>query len=129
MGAKRKQGEGGSPEASSSKKSKTEAEGDAGRAWYAEALRFKALSETRDGTDVAKATTKDDQAWVEKMALHLAHSPQFIELMKSPVPADQINVGFWFLAAVHLQGRWKRYSGASAFSVRLLPVRDGGSLY
>lgn len=61
----------------------------------------------RDGDDKSKKATDDDM--VEKLALHLASTPQMIEWIKSPTQLSQINVSFWFLANVHLEHRWKRY--------------------
>lgn len=77
--------------------------------WWAEADRIHQKHRDRDGPDVTKM--KDEGA-IEAFALHLAHTPQFIEWIKSPTPLNQISVSFWWLASVHVEGKAKRYTNA-----------------
>ena len=47
--------------------------------------------------------------WVETMALHLAHSSQFIEWIKSPTALSQVQISYWWIIAVNLPGRWNKH--------------------
>lgn len=51
-------------------------------------------------------TEGNDAEWIEKLALHLAHAPQFIGWCKSGTDFSELMISGWWLAAIYLPGKY-----------------------
>ncbi|KAI7226472.1 hypothetical protein KC330_g8807 [Hortaea werneckii] len=97
---------------------------------------YEAASKSRDDAD---NVFESNEKWIDILATHLASEPKFIKFMQNPQPLEHVTLNRAWLAAVHLPGRYEKftkfevwyskwYSGEKGAGFRLNIIRRGAEL-